>query len=197
MNVRERQTALERARQGDDAALGQLLESFRPYVRVIVRALRDGQVPSRLDDSDLIQEAMLEANRAFAKFRGLTVAELAVWLRRIVVRSAGRTLKVQLTTGKRDPGREQPIESFAEVLANSGTSPSELLIRQERAERITAVLAQLPEDMQSVLLYRHVDGLPHAEIAERLGRSEGAVRVLYVRALERFREIYQHGTSHQ
>jgi RNA polymerase sigma-70 factor (ECF subfamily) len=196
MNVRERQTALARAREGDDSALGQLLESFRPYVRVIVRALRDGQVAARLDDSDLIQEAMLEANRAFANFRGQTVAELAVWLRRVAVRSAGRSLRVQLATGKRDPGREQPVESIAELLADPGSSPSDVLIRQERAERITTILAQLPEDMQSILLYRHVDCLPHAAIAERLGRGEGAVRVLYVRALERFRELYLHGSSH-
>jgi RNA polymerase sigma-70 factor (ECF subfamily) len=50
-------------------------------------------------------------------------------------------------------------------------------------------IAGLPDDMQQVLLGRHLDGLSYAVLAERLGRSEGAVRVLYTRALRRVREL--------
>jgi len=53
-------------------------------------------------------------------------------------------------------------------------------------------LARLPKDMQQVLLGRLVDGLPHAVIAQRLGRSEEAVRVLCGRALSRLRDSCQH-----
>ncbi len=49
MDARERQAALERARQGDKQACGELLESFRPYVRVIARALRDERLVSRIE----------------------------------------------------------------------------------------------------------------------------------------------------
>jgi RNA polymerase sigma-70 factor (ECF subfamily) len=49
-------------------------------------------------------------------------------------------------------------------------------------------LSRLPEDMQQVLLGRHLDGASYGVLAERLGRSEGAVRVLYTRALRRLRE---------
>ena len=49
-------------------------------------------------------------------------------------------------------------------------------------------VARLPEDMQAVILGRHVDDAPYAELAARLGRSEGAVRVLYTRALRRLRD---------
>jgi RNA polymerase sigma-70 factor (ECF subfamily) len=52
-------------------------------------------------------------------------------------------------------------------------------------------LSRLPEDMQQVLLGRHVDGRSHAEIAAALGRTEGAVRMLYLRALRRLRELYR------
>src|SRR5262249_36006913 len=76
-----RQAALAQARRGDSQALGELLESFRPYVRVIVHALRDQRLRARVDDSDLIQDAFLEAQRSFGDFRGHSVAELAVWLR--------------------------------------------------------------------------------------------------------------------
>src|SRR6516162_9375904 len=105
MDAGERQAALECARQGDTRALGKLLESFRPYVRVMLRAFQDERLRARIDTSDLIQDALLEAHRSFAGFRGTTVAELVMWLRQIVLRSAGRTLRSFAGTGKRDPAR--------------------------------------------------------------------------------------------
>ena len=45
MDPGERLAALECARRGDAQALGKLLESFRPYVRVIVHGLRDPLEP--------------------------------------------------------------------------------------------------------------------------------------------------------
>ncbi len=50
-----------------------------------------------------------------------------------------------------------------------------------------AALAQLPEEVQQVVVYRLVDDLSHDEIARRLGRSSAAVRMLYLRAIRRLR----------
>jgi DNA-directed RNA polymerase specialized sigma24 family protein len=63
-------------------------------------------------------------------------------------------------------------------------------IRQEQAALLADSIARLPEEMQEVLLGRLLDGLSHAVLAERLGRTEGATRALYVRALDRLRELY-------
>jgi hypothetical protein len=65
MNGGEQQTALERARQGDTAALGTLLDSFRPYVRYLVRALggRRGQARVERRNAD---RALLRATRRVA-----------------------------------------------------------------------------------------------------------------------------------
>ena len=191
MDFRERQVALERARQGDREALGNLLLSFRPYVRKIAGDLREGQRANTVDDSDLIQDAFLEVQRSFAGFRGTTVAEFVAWLRTIVLRSTNRTLRGRVTS---EPGPHAGIESLeksAEALEDSGSSPSDQAIRREQAARITEALAHLPKDMQQVLHARHVEGLSHGAIAELMGRSEGAVRVLYVRSLSRLRELYK------
>src|SRR5438128_2352754 len=112
MQSQDRQVTLELARQGDAQALGDLLESFRPYVRAIVQPFRDARLQARVDDSDLIQDALLEAHRGFPGFRGTTVAELAVWLRQIVVRSAGATRRGLVATDKRDPTREQEVANI-------------------------------------------------------------------------------------
>jgi RNA polymerase sigma-70 factor (ECF subfamily) len=190
MDAAERQAALERAQQGDSRALGLLLDSFRPYVRVIVHGVRRGRLQARLDDSDLIQDAMLEASKSFASFRGAGVAEIVVWLRRIVIRSTERTVGRYIGAGKRDPAREQSVEELVEHPDNDG-SPSGEAIRHEQAARMAEALARLPAEMQEVLLARHLDGLPHATIALRTGRTEGSVRMLYLRALRRLRELYR------
>src|SRR5262245_59938886 len=106
MTSAQRQAALERARQGDSVALGALLESFRPYAGMIARALRDGRLRARVEESDLVQDALLEAHRGFAGFRGDSVAELAGCVRQIVIRTARQTLRRHLDAGKRAAGRE-------------------------------------------------------------------------------------------
>ena len=188
MNGGERQAALDRARAGDARALGELLESYRPYVRVLVRAFRDDRVQARLDGSDLIQDAFLEVHRCFGQFRGAAIAELTAWLRQIVLRTAGRTLRGHVAADRRDAGRERAGGDAADLPAAAGSTPSAQAIRHEPAARMAAALARLPDDMQQVLLGRHADDLSYATLAERLGRSEGAVRVLYTRALRRLRE---------
>jgi RNA polymerase sigma-70 factor (ECF subfamily) len=189
MDAGERQTALDLARRGDGAALGPLLESYRPYLRVMVHSLRQERLQARLDDSDMIQDALLEAHRSFASFAGSTLEEFLAWLRQIVLRTTGHTLRGHLDVGKRDLGREQPVSGLSSFLADTGSTPSAQASRHEQAALVAEALAQLPEDMQQVVLARSLEGLPHAEIAQRLGRSEDAVRALYVRALRRLKEL--------
>lgn len=190
MNAGERQAVLERAQQGDRQALGDLLESFRPYVRVMVRARGDHRLQGRIDESDLIQDALLEAHRGFASFHGSTVAELLAWLRKVVIRAAGHTLRGHLATGKRAVEREQSTHDVS-ALADSSSSPSAKAMRHEEAARIAEAIARLPEEMQQVLLGRLVDGQTHADLAAHMSRTEISVRVLYSRSMHRLREELQ------
>lgn len=192
MTVSQQQAALERALQGDSQALGALLTSLRSYIRFLVRALRRGRLSNRLDDSDLIQDALVEVHKNFPRFRGRSLAELLAWLRPLIVRAAGRTLRAHLGTACRDAKREQAGDDWAAQVLDEGSTPSARAIRREEILGLAEGLGRLPEDMQQVLLGRHTDGLSHAELARQLDRSEAAVRVLYTRALRRLREQCQH-----
>src|SRR5262249_18029336 len=178
------------ARQGDVHALGELLDSFRPYLRFIGRAAGHRRLQARVDDSDLVQDVLLEAHKQFVRFRGSTVAELTAWLRRIVLRTAAHARRSHLEAGKRTLDREQTADDLTDLAAPAST-PSAQAIRDEQAARMAAALDRLPEEMQQVLLGRHLEQLPYAVLAARLGKSEGAVRVLYVRALARLRQECQ------
>jgi len=181
-------TVIQRARVGDAHALDQLLHAFRPYVRVIVNSVNNGRLKSRLDDSDLIQDALLQAARSFPTFRGTTTAEFVMWLRQVARQSALGTIRQLAGTAKRDPSLERNGPCMETLEARSDERPSANVRRSEQADRIAAAIAHLPEDMQQVLILRHVDGMRYAAIALHLHRTEPAIRMQYVRALRLMRD---------
>ncbi len=73
------------------------------------------------------------------------------------------------------------------MLAVDLTSPSGQAVARERELLIADVLDRLPPEYREVIILRQLEDLPHAEVAIRMKRSEGAVRMLWVRALERLR----------
>ena len=72
-----------------------------------------------------------------------------------------------------------------EALYESVLSPSGVLTRKEEFRRLEEAFEQLPEDYREVIVQFRLLGLSHAEIAEKMGRSENAVRLLLSRALAR------------
>src|SRR5262249_6959390 len=85
-------------------------------------------------------------------------------------------------------GIEDSSAALERCLAASGPSPSQIALRHEAAVRLADALARLPEDYQTVLLLRVFEELPAEEVARRMGRSAGAVRMLQMRALTALRQ---------
>jgi len=78
---------LVHARAGDDEARGQLLETYRSYLTLLARVQLGRRLQGKVDPSDVVQEAFLEAHRDFRQFLGQTEAELLAWLRRVLATS--------------------------------------------------------------------------------------------------------------
>jgi RNA polymerase sigma-70 factor (ECF subfamily) len=187
---------LDAARAGDTAALGELLARFQPWLHLLARLEVDSRFQGKFDPSDLVQQTQLEACRSIAQFRGQNEAELAGWLRQILAHVMAHEVRRFEGTLKRDMGREVSIDEelaassgrLRTILADTGTSPSQQAIRHEDEIRLAQVLARLPDDYREVLILRHLGGLSHEAIAKRMQRGQGAVRMLWVRALARLRE---------
>lgn len=185
MAAEAQQLLLDRARRGATDALGELLVQFRPYVRLLVKTGRPRSTQARFDDSDLIQDTMVIVHLAFLRFRGETLAQFAGWIRAVTRRTLSHSVRDHVGTGKRDISREQMLEDLDQLPQNS---ESDAAARHERAAQIAAILERLPDDMRDLLMGRFLEELSYAELAKRTGRSEGALRVLYTRALRRLRE---------
>jgi RNA polymerase sigma-70 factor (ECF subfamily) len=189
---------LAQARAGDVVALGHLLDLYRNYLRLVARSLISQALRVRVDPSDLVQETFLKAGREFNQFVGEGEPEFVAWLRQILSRSLLDQAKHHQRQ-TRDLRRQESLETLLQrpdrgihdALASLGASPSSHAIRRERAVLIADALAELPPDYREVFLLRAVEHVPLAEIATRMGRSSGAVRMLWVRVLERLNRMLE------
>jgi len=183
---------LERARSGDLESFGQLLSQYRNYARLLARTLIGTTLRLRLDPSDLVQETFLEAHRDFPRFDGSTERELLAWLRRILARNLADQARRQ-KAGLRDIRRQVSLEAMLDrssarmqqALVAVVSSPSAAAAQREQAVLLADALAGLPPDYREVIILRNLERLRFEEVAARMGRSPGAVRMLWTRALER------------
>src|SRR5205823_1808697 len=128
--------------------------------------------------------------------------ELLRWLRTILVNNLARIVEQQVLAKKRSVRREVSLDNYRHVLHQSSAhfdaalvsqlrSPASEAERREQAALVADQLARLPPSYRDVIILRNLEGLSFDEVAKRLNRSPGAVRVLWLRALERFRQLHE------
>ncbi|NQV26315.1 MAG: sigma-70 family RNA polymerase sigma factor [Rhodopirellula sp.] len=179
---------IRNARNGDETALGELLNQHRPWLRLLGKRGLSDRFSGRIDESDVAQQTFLSAVRGFSEFNGSTADELAAWLQQIHERNLQDAVRRHVVAQKRSVDREETfIEE--EVLPIELTSPSQRLIRGERAVRLAAALSYLPEEQAEAVRLRHLDGQSLEKIARQLDRSERAVAGLLYRGMTNLRKV--------
>jgi RNA polymerase sigma-70 factor, ECF subfamily len=188
---------LGRARSGSAEHLGQLLELYRHYLRLLARIEIGRNLQAKLDASDLVQDTLLEAHRHFPRFEGSSETQLVCWLRQIMAASLANLLRRYLGTQGRDVRLERDLAvrlDQSSQLLDRGlvapiSSPSCQASRREQAVLLADALEKLPQDYREVIVLRHLEGLPFAEVSRRMGRSPDSVEKLWVRGLTRLRKV--------
>jgi RNA polymerase sigma-70 factor (ECF subfamily) len=185
-----------RARRG---AREQLLEAYRNYLELLARTGIDAALRGMADPFDLVQETLVKAYRRFSQFRGRTEGELVAWLRQILANNLADLGRRYRRARARRVGREQSLEqalrasssALDRLLAAEGPSPSESAEQRELAVVLADALAELSAAHREVLVLRSLQERRWVDVAKRLRRSVGAVRMLWARALKQLRPLIE------
>ncbi|HBE71126.1 MAG TPA: RNA polymerase subunit sigma-24 [Planctomycetaceae bacterium] len=191
------QALLVRAKQGDAAALGDLLTATHPYLRVLAKSMLDRRLQGKAAAEDLIQEAFLEAHRDFQSFRGDKLPEFLAWLRRILSNRASKLIRRYLGTKARDVRLErnmlQDLDRSSLCLASIAVvteeTPSRQAIENEQTLALAKAIEKLPNHYRDVIEMHQLQSLELAEVAEIMNRTHESVRKLWARGLVKLRSI--------
>jgi len=178
------------------------LDQYRPYLLMLARLQFDEVLQSKLDESDIVQQTLLEAHHSMASFRGNSNGEMAAWLRQILARNLADEVR-RFRRGKRDLRMEQSLqvalnESTIRVerwLATEDQSPSQRAMANEQMMTLARSLLTLPADQRRAVELHHLQGHPSAEVARRMDKTEVAVAGLLRRGLKNLREALHDGRS--
>jgi RNA polymerase sigma-70 factor, ECF subfamily len=164
---------IERARQGDSEAMGQLYERHAARVYAIVRRLAGDDATAE----DLAQEAWMRVFRALPSFRG--EARFTTWLHRVAVNAA--------LHGQRTSRRRGLLSFPGAQLPEMPGRPDQPLLRLQ----LERAIDRLPGGMRRVLVLHDVEGYKHEEIAEMLGISAGTCKSQLFKARAKLRELLE------
>jgi RNA polymerase sigma-70 factor (ECF subfamily) len=190
---------IDRAAAGDGEAWGSLLNSHRERLRRMVALRLDHRLHGRIDASDVIQDACVDAFRSLPDYVANPVLPFFLWLRYLTGIRLAKLHRHHLGTQMRDAGREVSIDraaipetssfALAAELVGKESRPSEQAMRAELKGRLHDALEAMEPIDREVLALRHFEQLTTAETAQVLGIKEAAAGKRYIRALERLREI--------
>lgn len=183
----------------DPAGLGRLLEQDRARLRRMVALRLDRRLQGRVDPSDVIQEAQLEAARRVREYLDNPSLPFFLWLRLITGQKLVQLHRHHLGFQIRDAGREVSLfrehlpeatsVALADHLLGRLTDPPSAAIRAEVKVRLQEAINSMGPADREVLTLRHFEQLTTAETAAELGISEETAKKRHVRAVKRLREI--------
>lgn len=182
------QVLLERIREGDTAALNQLLQRYLPRLS----RWASGRLPAWARDlsetSDLVQETLMRTVANLHRFEPRGEGALQAYLRRAVM----NRIRDEIRHSRRVP--TAPYETTRdEALADNGQSPLEAAIGTQLLEKYDLALERLDSESREAVIARIEMGSSYAEIAGALGKnSPDAARMTVSRALVRLAEEMRH-----
>lgn len=166
---------IEKAKQGDKDAFGQLYKYYFPRIYRYCKAniYRDDLA------SDICQEAFLKAWKSLRSFSLKNGGTFQAYIYRIA-----RNTIIDLSRRK----KEFSLADYTEIETNEDFIES--IARDDEVTKMKKVLAALPEKDRQILVLRYFEDMSHKETAKIIGIREGALRVRTTRLLKKVKELF-------
>ena len=192
---------LARAAAGDQDALRQLFSRYRDRLKRMVHLRLSRRLSGRVDDSDVVQEALIEISKKLPEYVQAPELPLFLWLRHMTGLKLAEVHRRHLGTQLRDADREVSLHrgglpeadsaSLAAQLLGKLTTPSQAAIKAEQRIYVQEALNSMDPIDREVLALKHFEQLSTSEIAQVLGLSKAGAGSRYLRAIKRLRDILE------
>ena len=177
--------------------LAEFVESKRPQLLAYIDHNVGPALRKKLEPEDILQEVVLAALGSLATFDvpGRDPFKLLCQMAEQRIIDAHRHhVAAQKRSANREVSFDSPLNDrdpfgFINLLVASMTSPSQAFSRSQKELHLQEAVSSLPEEQRELLRLRFVEGLPTKEVADRLGKTDGAVRVLLTRTLSKLQEL--------
>jgi RNA polymerase sigma-70 factor (ECF subfamily) len=190
---------IERLQSGDRSAASDQFAAHRQRLKRMVALRMDRRLNGRIDASDVVQEAYLDAARRLDEYLQDPVIPFFLWLRLLTIQKLAELHRRHLGTKARDAGREISLYAgpvpqaesriLAEKLVGRLSSPSSRAMRDERKLRLQEALDQLDPLDQEVIALRHFERLSNKEVAQVMELSISGASSRYVRAMLKLKQL--------
>ena len=187
---------LAKALAGDAKALADVLTRDGSQARAALHGAIPAKWQSVLSMDDVMQQTYAEAVVSISRFENRGQGSFAAWLTqlaRCTLIDAVRMLEADKRGGDRKRiqarSREDSCSNLFDMLCQTMGTPSRFAARHEAAAAILHAVDQLPPPQKQVVEMYDLQSKPVAEVAAALGRSEGAVYLLRVRAHRRLADL--------
>lgn len=162
---------IQRCRGRDLSALGELFQRYQKKIYSLAYRLMGNQE----DAQDLVQDVFMRVYESAGQYQNRT--PFSAWLYRVAVNLGIDRLR------KRKRERADSLDipasedyNLAVQLPDGDPSPEDLVVLQERKERIHSALAELDSHYRMILTLRDLEDFSYSEISAILGCSIGTVR---------------------
>ena len=196
---------IAKAKDGDEAAVNQLMDRHRNSLRQLVRMRLDNKIQKRIDVSDVVQDVLVEANRRLERYLGEPVMPFHLWLRQIAKDRIIDAHRRHRVSAKRSVDREQQLVAprgydqssiqLASILGDARLTPAAAALQKEMARKVEQSISKLDEKDCEIIVMRHYEHLTNQEIGQILGLTEPAASMRYLRAIKRLRQILHDETN--
>jgi len=192
----EHEDLLARAVKGDRGALIDLLEALGPMVRARIEPKIGAHLKPLIEADDIMQVTYMEAVTRLDSFKSGGAKGFLAWVTRIAENNLTDAARAADAAKRPDPRKRitggdahSSMIAMVEHLGMTVTTPSRVAATGEAVSALERTLAKLPEDYAKVIRLYDLEQWSAEEVAEEIGRSEGAVYMLRARAHERLRDL--------
>jgi RNA polymerase sigma-70 factor (ECF subfamily) len=190
---------VQQAAAGDQRAVDNLFSRYRGRLKRMVHLRLSRRLQGRVDDSDVVQEALVDVARKLPDYAADPQLPFFLWLRNLTGLKLAEVHRRHLGTQMRDADQEVSLHrgalpeansmSLAAHLLGTMTTASEAAIKAETRIFVQEALNAMDPIDREILALKHFEQLSTSEIAQVLGLSKAGAGSRYLRAIKRLRAV--------